>query len=81
MFVLSARNVPRLFEFGQSSGPSVLDLLGRIRDPDDRVDVESIQQSRSARLGCDHPDRELLFSLQSRGAARLVADSDADTFG
>ncbi len=50
MFVFSARNVFRLLDFKQSSRPTVLDLLGSVRDPDRRLDVESVQQGRSTGL-------------------------------
>ena len=83
MSVFSSRDIFRLFVFhlGQPARPGVLDLLVRVRHPDDRRDVEGVHQGRSAGLGRTHPDRELLFSVQSRRASRLVADPNAHSAG
>ena len=81
MFVFSARNVFRLLDFRQSSRPPVLDLLGSVRDPDGRCDVESVQQGRSAGLGRHHSDRERLFYVQGRWSTGLVVAVDADPIG
>jgi len=83
VFVFSSREFFQLFVFqlGQPAGPGVLDLLVRVRHPDDRRDVESVQQGRSAGLGRTHSDRERLFSVQSRRASRVVADLNVHSAG
>ena len=77
MPVFSSRDI----HLGEPAWSGVLDLLVRVRHPDGRRDVESVQQGRSAGLGGTHSDRKRLFSVQSRRAPRLVADPNAHSAG
>ena len=65
---------------GTGAGPTVLDFLSGVHDPNARSLVENLYKGRSARLGMYHSDLQSLRLVQDRRAAVVVDSFDANSF-
>lgn len=60
---------------GTGARATVLDFLAGVHGLNDRSVLENLHQGRTARMGFDYPDLQLVHPLQNRRPTRLVGHS------